>query len=125
MAYDEDAFRLGIISQKGLKISVLAVGLECGVDFDLCFVSELGCDKLRGLEGSFEGAGDDGIDLNLERAEAASHENALFFSVFYEATLGVERGVWPAEAGVGVAHEVKNHRGSFRRGRSETPALKD
>jgi hypothetical protein len=24
-----------------------------------------------------------------------------------------------------VAHEVKNHRGSFRRGRSETPALKD
>ena len=107
---DQDAFAVGILGQQKLEAGVIRAWSQRFADFDLGFVAELGADKLRGLQGAFEGAGDDDIHLHLERAQDTRHQHALFFSLLDEAPLGVESGVLAAESGVGVAHEVKDHR---------------
>jgi len=107
----QDAVAVSVFGEKLLEGGVGAVKAEGGTDFDFGLVAELGGHKLRGLQGALEGAGDDHVNLDLERAEQASHQHALVFSFFDEAALAVEGGISASKSGVGVAHEIEVHRG--------------
>lgn len=110
VADGQDALAVGIFGEHLLEVGVIGAEGEGGADFDFGFVAQLGADKLRGLEGALEGAGDDDVNLHLEGAEDAGHQHALVFSFLDEGPLGVESRVPAGHSGIGVAHQVEVHR---------------
>ena len=109
VADGQHAFAAGVLDEHVLKGFEGRVGGEGGADLNFAVVAELGADELRGLQGALERAGDDDVDLDFEGAQHAGHEHALVFSLFDEASLGVEGGIPTEESGIGVAHEVEDH----------------
>jgi hypothetical protein len=91
------------------KAAKVGVGGQRRADFDFAVVAELGADKLRGLQGALERAGDDDVHLHLEGAQHARHQHALLLAFLDQAALGVESGVLAEQSGIGVAHEVEDH----------------
>lgn len=100
----QHAFVAGVLDQHVLKSGEGGVGREGLADFDPAVKAELCGDKLSGLHGALEGAGDDDVDLDLEGAQEARHQHALVFALLDESALDVKDGVFAAESGAGVAH---------------------
>jgi len=101
---DQDAFAVRIFCDEGLEVGVVCMEAEGWADFDFGFIAELGADKLGGLKGAFERAGDDDVHLNFERGENARHEHALLFSLFDEGSLAVKDWIVARDACIGVPH---------------------
>ena len=105
VADHQHAFAVGS-TLTSMLLEVLEVGgrTERGAHFDLGLVAELRADKLRGLQGALERAGDDHIDLHFEGAEDARHQHALLLAFLDKGALGVESGVF--------APDVRHWRGA-------------
>jgi len=113
MADGEHAFAAGILNQHVLEGGKVCIGQEGSADFDLGVIAELGSDKLGGLHGALERAGDDDVDLDLEGAQHAGHQHALVLAFLDEAPLGVESGILSKHSCTGVTHQVEDHSESF------------
>jgi len=109
VAHSQQTFAVREFREHGLEGGEGCIRQQGGTYFDFGVVAELGADKLRGLQGALEGAGDDDIDLHLEGAQHARHQHALVLAFLDEAPLGVECGVLAEDSGIGVAHEVEDH----------------
>ena len=68
VADGQHAFAVRVLRQHVLEGAEVRIGGQGGADLDLGVVAELGADKLRGLHGALERAGDDDIHLDLEGA---------------------------------------------------------
>jgi len=66
MADDEKIFGVGVGADELLELGEGGFGGEGVGDEDGGFVAGLGADEGGGLEGAFEGAGDDGVELYVE-----------------------------------------------------------
>jgi len=106
----EDAFAVRVFGEHLLEVGVVGAEVECRADFDFGFVAKLRADKLGGLEGALERAGDDDVDLHLERREKPRHEHALLFSLFDEGSFAIKDVIFASQACIGVPHQVKVHR---------------
>ena len=105
----ENALAVGIFREHMQEAGVIGVGGERGADLNFSLVAHLGSHKLRGLQGALERAGDDDVQLHVERAEQPRHQHALVLSLFDEGPLGVEERVSAGNSGIGVTHEVEDH----------------
>ena len=100
----QDAVVAGIFGQHLLEVGVAGVQPQGRTDLHFGVVTQLRADKLRGLQGALEGAGDDHVHLHLERAQHARHQHALVLAFLDEAPLGIEGGILAAKSSIGVAH---------------------
>ncbi len=87
----------------------LASGERAGGDVDFCVVAGLVADQRRGLQRAFERAGNDAVELHIQRAEKAADEEGLLLAFLIEGALDVNQGIGTARAGAGVAEDVKVH----------------
>ncbi len=110
VADHQHAVAIGVLFKQLLEVLKVGGRIERGAHFDLGLVAELGADKLRGLQGALERAGDDHIDLDVEGAEGAGHQHALLLAFFDKGALGIQGGIFAPDARVSVAHEIENHR---------------
>ncbi len=109
VADQQHAFAVGILLNQLLESGIIGVRPQRRADLDLGLVAQFSTDKLRGLQGTLEGAGDDDVDLHLERAQQPRHEHALLLAFLDQAPFGVEDGIAAGESGIGVAHEIEVH----------------
>ena len=80
---------------------------------DAGFVAGLGADERRGLQAALERAGDDEVELDLQRVEDMRELKAVALAVFVERTLDVEQRIGAAGSGAGVAKDEEIHGSGF------------
>src|SRR5207302_4586670 len=90
VADEEEVLTFGALAEELLEVFEGGGGGECGGVQDLGFVAGLGADQRCGLEGAFEGAGDDQVELDVERVEHVSELEAVLLACFIERAFGVE-----------------------------------
>ena len=110
MADEQQVLVFGALAQQLLELGKGGVGRErCGGE-DGRFVAHLGADEGSGLQAALERAGDNEIEGDLHRVEHMRKLEALCLAVLVERTLAVEDGIGAADAGAGVAQDVKIHK---------------
>ena len=124
VADHEHVLPVSVLPEELLEIGVGCVEIERRTYLDLAFVSEFIADKLRGLERTLQGAGNNDIGLDFEGAKHAPHHHALLFAFRDEASFGVELNALAGNSSIGMAHQVEIHvREAGVSGRAESLAL--
>jgi hypothetical protein len=109
MAYEQDSLAAGVLGDELLKGGIVSIGRKSRRGEDRRLKTDLGGHELGGLAGTFERAGDDDVDLHLERSQDAGHEHALLLAFFDQAAFGVKYGIFAWDARIRVAHEIEVH----------------
>jgi hypothetical protein len=109
VADEEEVLTFGALAEKLLEVFESGVGGECGGVQDLGFVASLGADERRGLEAALEGAGDDQVELDVQRVQHVSELEAMLLALFIERAFGVEERIAARLAGAGVAKNIQIH----------------
>ena len=110
MADDQEVLGVGALLEELLESLRVAAGARRVGEEDVGLVAGLGADEGGGLEAALEGAGDDQVELNVERVEDVGELEAVALAFFVEGTFGVEERVGAACAGAGVAKNEEIHR---------------
>ena len=84
---------------------------EAWFDLQFAFVPKLVAHQRRGLSGTLQGAGDNGINLDVHGGQRAPDVTTLFNAFLVESSFFVLFRVGDALTRAGVAQEVDNHRG--------------
>ena len=109
MADDEKIFGVEVGLEEFLEFLEGGGGGEGVRDEDGGLVAGLGADEGGGLEGAFEGARDDDVELYLHSVQHMRELQTMTLAVFVEGTFEVEEGIEAAYASAGVAEDVKVH----------------
>ena len=109
VAYDEDVLGGGGVAQQALELGE-GCGRSKGVgDEDLLLKARLGGDKLGGLQGALEGAGDHQVEAEIEGVEDVGELEAVPLTLLVERAPGVEDWVGAACAGACVPEDEDIH----------------
>ena len=109
VAYDEDVLGGGGVAQQALELGE-GCGRSKGVgDEDLLLKARLGGDKLGGLQGALEGAGDHQVEAEIEGVEDVGELEALGLAVLVDGTLEIEDRIGARTTGTGVAKDEEVH----------------
>jgi len=109
VANGEHAFPVGVFREQVQKRSIVTRETECRADFHLRVITEFCSHELCRLQGAFQGAGDDQVDLHIERGQHTSHQHALVFAFLDQAAFVVKQGISANQTGIRVTHKVKIH----------------
>jgi hypothetical protein len=109
VADKKEVLAFGVFAKESLKVFEGGFGGKRGGVQDLGFVAGLGADERGGLEAAFEGAGDDEVELDVQRVEHVGELEAVLFAFFIEGTFGVEEWIGAPQTGAGVAKDVQIH----------------
>jgi hypothetical protein len=109
VADNEEILAFGVFAKESLKVFEGGFGGERGGVQDLGFVASLGADERCGLEAALEGAGDDQIELDVQRIQHVSELEAVLLAFFIERAFEVEQRIGAWLAGAGVAKNVQIH----------------
>jgi len=93
VADEEEVLALGALAEELLEVLEGGFGGERGGVEDLGFVAGLGADERGGLEAAFEGAGDDEVELDVQRVEHMSELEAMLLAFLIEGAFGVEERI--------------------------------
>ena len=77
--------------------------------FDACVIRDFSPNQRRGLERALQRAGDDEVEVNLERAQIAADNETLQLALFIEWALDVNNRVCATGAGAGVPKNIEVH----------------
>jgi hypothetical protein len=109
VADDKEILAFGVLAKESLKVFEGGIGGErCGVQ-NLGFVAGLGADERGGLKAALEGAGDDQIELDVQRVQHVSELEAVLLAFFIERAFEVEERIGAGLTGAGVAKDVQIH----------------
>jgi len=109
VADEEEIFAVGALAQELLEVLEGGFWGEGGGVEDLGLVAGLGADERGGLQGAFERAGDDEVELDVQRVQHMGELEAMLFAFLVEGTLLVQGWVGTAKSGAGVAEEENIH----------------
>jgi len=104
VTYDQNPFPVGVLPNELLEGGIIPGGSEHRRGEDLRFEANLCGDKLGRLKRSLERAGDDDIDLNVERSQDTGRQHALLLPILDKAALGIEDWIFAGNPGIGMAH---------------------
>jgi hypothetical protein len=109
VADEEEVLAFGALAAKLLEVYDGCVGGERGGVQDLGLIAGLSADERGGLEAAFEWAGDDKVELDVQRIEDVSELNAVLLAFFIEWAFGVEERIFARLTGAGVAKNEQIH----------------
>ena len=109
VADDQHVFALGVVMQQALELlegggGGERVGLQNGR-----LVAGLGADEGGGLQAALERAGDDEVELDVQRIEDVSELQAVALALFVERSFDIEEGIGAAGSGTGVTEDEQIH----------------
>lgn len=112
MADNEDIFAVAKLVNEMLEVVKVGFGGKRTGEQDLGFVASLRADERSSLHASFEIAGDNDIELDLQRIQNMGKLQAVPLSVFIERAFDIEERVGAARPGAGMAKNEQVH-GSY------------
>jgi hypothetical protein len=109
VADEEEVLAFGALAEKFLEVFEGGFGGEGGGVQDLGLVAGLGADERCGLETALKGAGDDQVELDVQRVEHMSELETVLLAFFVEWAFGVEERIFARLTGAGVAKYIQIH----------------
>ena len=112
VAHHQHAFPVGILGQQTLESRVVGSRCKCVADLNLRLIPKFRPHELSRLEGAFQGAGDDHVNLRSQSAQHACHEHALVLAFLHQGPLGIQQGIFAEKTGV-TRIVAQTYEGSF------------
>lgn len=109
MANHENVFAVAALVEEALEVVEGGFGSESVGDLDGGFVAGLGTYERGGLHTALETAGDDEVELYLQRIQHVGELKAVAFAVFVQWAFRVEKRIGTAGSGAGVAEDEEIH----------------
>jgi len=103
MTHQHDRFLPRVLLQDLAEICKAGLRAQSRIGLHFAFVTKLIAHEGRGLCAAFQRAGDDHIDLDVERRQSPSDIAALLDPLFVEGSLLIFFGIDEMLAGAGVA----------------------
>jgi len=103
VANHHDGFLAGVFLKDLAKVRKVRLRAQARIQLKLAFISQFVSDQRCRLRGAFEGAGDDRIDLDIERRKRSPDIAALLDTLFVQSALLIFFRIDQMLAGAGVA----------------------
>jgi len=106
MPHHHDGFVPRVFFQELPEIGQPRLWPHSGIEQQFALISKFIADERRGLRAALQWTGDDGVNLDVESGQGASHVAALFDSFFVESAFFIFLWVGNVFTGAGMAQEV-------------------
>jgi len=103
VANHHDGFLARVFLKDLAKVGKVRLRAQARIQLKLAFISQFVSDQRCRLGGAFEGAGDDRIDLDIERRKRSPDIAALLDTLFVQSALLIFFRIDQMLAGAGVA----------------------
>ena len=113
VANDKHVFAVAKLVNEMLEVVQAGFRGKCTGEQDLGLVTSLRADEGGGLHASLEIAGDNDVELDLQRIQDMSKLQAVALSVFIERAFEIEERVSAAGSGAGMTKNKQVHRSCF------------